>query len=69
MNSSPYRAGDCQSRQLIYTIREKRHLVIVKEIGIIPIDALYSPVKLVRYSMEDTCMGQTADFDKPDLEI
>ncbi|MDR2372104.1 MAG: DNA-directed RNA polymerase subunit alpha [Puniceicoccales bacterium] len=39
------------------------------EIGVIPIDALYSPVKLARYSVEDTRVGQMTDFDKLILEI
>ncbi|MDR2806635.1 MAG: DNA-directed RNA polymerase subunit alpha [Puniceicoccales bacterium] len=39
------------------------------DIGIIPIDALYSPVKLARYSVEDTRVGQMTDFDKLILEI
>jgi DNA-directed RNA polymerase subunit alpha len=38
-------------------------------IGVIPIDALYSPVKLARYSVEDTRVGQMTDFDKLILEI
>jgi DNA-directed RNA polymerase subunit alpha len=39
------------------------------EIGVIPIDALYSPVKLARYAVEDTRVGQMTDFDKLILEI
>jgi DNA-directed RNA polymerase subunit alpha len=39
------------------------------DIGIIPIDALYSPVKLARYSVENTRVGQMTDFDKLILEI
>jgi DNA-directed RNA polymerase subunit alpha len=39
------------------------------EIGVIPIDALYSPVKLARYVVEDTRVGQMTDFDKLILEI
>ena len=39
------------------------------DIGVIPIDALYSPVKLARYSVEDTRVGQMTDFDKLILEI
>ncbi|MDR1435499.1 MAG: DNA-directed RNA polymerase subunit alpha [Puniceicoccales bacterium] len=39
------------------------------DIGTIPIDALYSPVKLARYFVEDTRVGQMTDFDKLILEI
>ena len=38
-------------------------------IGVIPIDSLFSPVKLVRYSVENTRVGQEMDYDKLILEI
>jgi DNA-directed RNA polymerase subunit alpha len=38
-------------------------------IGVIPIDSLFSPVKLVKYSVENTRVGQMTDFDKLILEI
>ncbi len=38
-------------------------------IGVIAIDSLYSPVKLVKYSVENTRVGQMTDFDKLILEI
>ncbi|MBG28448.1 MAG: DNA-directed RNA polymerase subunit alpha [Opitutae bacterium] len=38
-------------------------------IGIINVDALYSPVKLVKYSVEDARVGQMTDFDELILEI
>lgn len=38
-------------------------------IGEIPIDSLYSPVKLVKYSVENTRVGQVTDYDKLILEI
>jgi DNA-directed RNA polymerase subunit alpha len=39
------------------------------EIGIIPIDAVYSPVTRVRYEVEETRVGQKTNFDKLNLEI
>lgn len=39
------------------------------DIGVIPIDALFSPVKLARYTVEDTRVGQMTDYDKLLLEI
>jgi DNA-directed RNA polymerase subunit alpha len=33
-------------------------------IGVIPIDALFSPVKKVSYKVEDTRVGQVTDYDK-----
>ncbi|MBN2582587.1 MAG: DNA-directed RNA polymerase subunit alpha [Planctomycetes bacterium] len=38
-------------------------------IGYIPVDALYSPVKRVRYSIEETRVGQRTDYDKLILEV
>ena len=39
------------------------------EIGIIPIDAVYSPVTRVRYEIEETRVGQKTNYDKLILEI
>ena len=38
-------------------------------IGVIPIDSLFSPVKLVKYTVENTRVGQITDYDKLILEI
>jgi DNA-directed RNA polymerase subunit alpha len=38
-------------------------------IGVIAIDSLFSPVKLVKYAVENTRVGQMTDFDKLVLEI
>lgn len=38
-------------------------------IGMIPIDALFSPVKRVNFSVEDTRVGQVTDYDRLILEI
>jgi DNA-directed RNA polymerase subunit alpha len=38
-------------------------------IGVIPIDSLFSPVSLVKYSVENTRVGQEMDYDKLILEI
>lgn len=40
-----------------------------QEIGIIPIDAVFSPVTRVRYDVEETRVGQTTNYDKLTLEI
>lgn len=39
------------------------------EVGMIAVDALYSPVKRVRYSVENTRVGQATDLDRLLLEI
>src|SRR5690606_24361123 len=38
-------------------------------IGLIPIDALYSPVRQVSYKVENTRVGQELDYDKLTLTI
>jgi len=38
-------------------------------IGVIAIDSLYSPVKLVKYAVENTRVGQMTDYDKLIIEI
>jgi DNA-directed RNA polymerase subunit alpha len=39
------------------------------EIGVIPVDAIYSPVTRVRYRIEDTRVGQRTNYDKLIMEI
>jgi DNA-directed RNA polymerase subunit alpha len=38
-------------------------------IGLIPVDALYSPVRQVSYKVENTRVGQELDFDKLTLTV
>ena len=40
-----------------------------QEIGIIPVDAVYSPVTRVRYDVEETRVGQKTNYDRLTLEI
>ena len=40
-----------------------------QEVGLIPIDAIYSPVSRVRYNVEDTRLGQRTNYDKLALEV
>jgi len=40
-----------------------------QEIGVIPIDALFSPVQRVRYRVENTRVGQKTNYDKLVLDI
>lgn len=41
----------------------------MQEVGIIPIDAVYSPVIRVRYKTEDTRVGQKVNYDRLVLEV
>jgi len=38
-------------------------------IGIIPVDSIYTPVKKVNYTVENTRVGQVTDYDKLTLEV
>ena len=38
-------------------------------IGLIPVDALYSPVRKVSYKVENTRVGQVTDYDKLSLTV
>lgn len=38
-------------------------------IGIIPVDSIYTPVKKVNYTVENTRVGQITDYDKLTLEV
>lgn len=40
-----------------------------QEIGVIPIDAIFSPVNRVRYKTEDTRVGQRTNYDRLVLEV
>lgn len=38
-------------------------------IGIIPVDSIYTPVRKVNYSVENTRVGQITDYDKLSIEV
>ena len=40
-----------------------------QEVGVIPVDAIFSPVTRVRYKVDDTRVGQKTNYDKLTLEI
>jgi len=50
-------------------IPSTEHSVVDHEIGIIPIDAVFSPVTRVRYQVEDTRVGQKTNYDRLILEV
>ena len=45
------------------------HTPQAQEIGIIPIDAAFSPVIRVRYDVDETRVGQKTNYDKLTLEV
>ena len=40
-----------------------------QHIGVVPIDSLFSPVRRVRYAVENTRVGQRTDYDKLIIEV
>ena len=52
-----------------YVPIERNKQLFQPEIGIIPIDSIYTPVAKVNYTVENTRVGQITDFDKLTLEV
>ena len=50
-------------------VPSSEHSDNVQEVGIIPIDAIFSPVLRVRYQVEETRVGQKTNYDKLTMEI
>lgn len=50
-------------------VPSSEHSQNVPEIGIIPVDAVFSPVVRVRYGVEETRVGQKTNYDKLTLEV
>lgn len=42
---------------------------IEPELGVVPVDAMFSPVLKVNYTVEDTRVGQVTDYNKLTLEV
>jgi DNA-directed RNA polymerase subunit alpha len=51
-----------------YAVAE-RNKKETQAIGVIPIDSIYTPVKKVNFTVEDTRVGNRTDFDRLTLEI
>jgi len=56
-------------RGLGYVPVESRERDTDREIGVIAIDAIYTPVKRVNYEVENMRVGKRTDYDKISLEI
>lgn len=52
-----------------YVPVEHREKDVDREIGVIAIDAIYTPVKRVNYEVENMRVGKRTDYDKITLEI
>lgn len=52
-----------------YVSAERSKPSALPVIGVIPIDAIYTPMRKVNYTVEDTRVGQITDYDKLVLEV
>ncbi len=52
-----------------YEMVEQRKKDKKLEIGVIPIDAIYSPIKRVSFKVENMRVGKRTDFDKVSIDI
>ena len=52
-------------------VEAKSNLALIPDasVGIIPIDANFSPIEIVKYEVEDTRVGQNETYDKLVLEV
>ena len=49
--------------------KENKKLFAENKVGVIAIDANYSPIELVKYEVESTLVGQNENYDKLTMEI
>ncbi len=47
----------------------ERNKMPQQPIGVIPVDSMFSPIRKVNYTVENTRVGQVTDFDKLTLEL
>ena len=50
-------------------VSAERNKVGGMPIGVIPVDSIFTPIRKVSYSVEDTRVGQVTDYDKLTIEV
>ncbi len=50
-------------------VSAERNKVSAMPIGVIPMDAIFTPMRKVNYTVEDTRVGQITDYDKLVMEV
>ena len=50
-------------------LAQERNKVVGVPIGVIPVDSIFTPIRKVSYSVEDTRVGQVTDYDKLTIEV
>ena len=59
----------CLSHGRGYVSADKNKALHPAAIGVIPIDSIYTPVYKVNYTVENTRVGASSDYDKLTLEV
>lgn len=49
--------------------KENRKAMTIDEVGVIPIDSLYSPIERISYEVEPARVGQSENYDKLIMEV
>jgi DNA-directed RNA polymerase subunit alpha len=50
-------------------VPSEEHEGLPTEIGVVPVDGLFSPVRRVNYRVEDTRVGRKTDYDRLTMEV
>src|SRR5918997_1427603 len=73
---STSRASDCACMAMELTVENGKGYVPATQnrpedapIGLIPVDALFSPVRKVSYRVENTRVGQVTDYDSLSMRV
>ena len=52
-----------------YIAADRNKQLMSPAIGVIPVDSIYTPVRKVNYTVENTRVGQITDYDKLTIEV
>jgi DNA-directed RNA polymerase subunit alpha len=50
-------------------VSAERNKKVEQPIGVIPLDSIFTPIRRVNYTVEDTRVGQVTDYDRLTLEV
>ena len=69
-----FKAGDIEDATNVFKVMNKDLHICSMEpkdapIGVIPVDAIYTPIKKVAYKIENTRVGQRTDYEKLTIEV
>ncbi len=63
-------AGDIKADADVEILNPDLHIATAQSIiGVIPMDSIYTPVRKVNYTVENTRVGDATDYDKLTLEV